>query len=386
MLRPTTRSPVLVHNPDDAEWFGQDRLLPDLERVEPLDQRPRARSSSCRPTPCPPGWPSSTPPTSTRSRSRTAPSPPSCSPPPTCGSSSPRPRATPTRCRGTSCARPRSARAAVAIVLDRTPRRGRRHRRRPTSPGCWPAAASRTRRCSSSHEGQVSDDGLLPLEAGGRDPGLAGRAGRRRRGPRRGGPADPRRRDPHARPGVPTTSPTPPPSRSPPSAGCARTPTRPTTGAIADGRRGVGRRHPAARRGAGPLAGVRRHRRAAPVAGDPRRLAARPGGQRRQGQAAAGRAGDRGGRVRARDADPRARRGRRRAGRGVLAVAGAGPGAAGRRRRGPRPRVPRLAPPGRARGPRLAAGRARDGPHRGRRQARAPRASWPSASTACRWR
>jgi predicted GTPase len=33
LLRPTTRSPVLVHHPDDAEWFGQDRLLPDLQRV-----------------------------------------------------------------------------------------------------------------------------------------------------------------------------------------------------------------------------------------------------------------------------------------------------------------------------------------------------------------
>jgi len=34
LLRPTTRSPVLVHNPDDALWFGADRLLPDLERVD----------------------------------------------------------------------------------------------------------------------------------------------------------------------------------------------------------------------------------------------------------------------------------------------------------------------------------------------------------------
>lgn len=33
LLRPTTRSPVLVHHPTDAEWFGQDRLLPDLRRV-----------------------------------------------------------------------------------------------------------------------------------------------------------------------------------------------------------------------------------------------------------------------------------------------------------------------------------------------------------------
>jgi hypothetical protein len=33
VLRPTTRSPVLVHHPSDAHWFGQDRLLPELERV-----------------------------------------------------------------------------------------------------------------------------------------------------------------------------------------------------------------------------------------------------------------------------------------------------------------------------------------------------------------
>jgi predicted GTPase len=33
LLRPTTRSPVLVHNPDDVEWFRAERLLPDLERV-----------------------------------------------------------------------------------------------------------------------------------------------------------------------------------------------------------------------------------------------------------------------------------------------------------------------------------------------------------------
>jgi predicted GTPase len=33
VLRPTTRSPVLVHNPVDGDWFGADRLLPELERV-----------------------------------------------------------------------------------------------------------------------------------------------------------------------------------------------------------------------------------------------------------------------------------------------------------------------------------------------------------------
>ncbi len=34
VLRPTTRSPVLVHNPGDAEWFGGDRMLPDLKRAD----------------------------------------------------------------------------------------------------------------------------------------------------------------------------------------------------------------------------------------------------------------------------------------------------------------------------------------------------------------
>jgi len=34
VLRPTTRSPVLVHNPEDAHWFGTDRLLPELRRVD----------------------------------------------------------------------------------------------------------------------------------------------------------------------------------------------------------------------------------------------------------------------------------------------------------------------------------------------------------------
>jgi hypothetical protein len=42
VLRPTTRSPVLVHHPDDAEWFGQDRLLPDLERVAHATTDPTA--------------------------------------------------------------------------------------------------------------------------------------------------------------------------------------------------------------------------------------------------------------------------------------------------------------------------------------------------------
>ncbi|MGN6161275.1 MAG: ABC transporter, partial [Marmoricola sp.] len=34
VLRPTTRSPVLVHNPDDAEWFVKARILPDFRRTD----------------------------------------------------------------------------------------------------------------------------------------------------------------------------------------------------------------------------------------------------------------------------------------------------------------------------------------------------------------
>ncbi len=33
VLRPTTRSPVLVHHPDDARWFTSTRILPGLARV-----------------------------------------------------------------------------------------------------------------------------------------------------------------------------------------------------------------------------------------------------------------------------------------------------------------------------------------------------------------
>jgi predicted GTPase len=42
VLRPTTRSPVLVHHPADADWFGADRLLPDLERVHHSTHDPHA--------------------------------------------------------------------------------------------------------------------------------------------------------------------------------------------------------------------------------------------------------------------------------------------------------------------------------------------------------
>ena len=46
---------------------------------------------------------------------------PAARPPPTCGCSSPPPPATPTRCRGTCCARRAARGTSVAIVLDRVP-------------------------------------------------------------------------------------------------------------------------------------------------------------------------------------------------------------------------------------------------------------------------
>lgn len=42
LLRPTTRSPVLVHHPDDREWFGPDRVLPTLDRVDQPTSDPHA--------------------------------------------------------------------------------------------------------------------------------------------------------------------------------------------------------------------------------------------------------------------------------------------------------------------------------------------------------
>ncbi|MDO8121105.1 ABC transporter [Isoptericola sp. b490] len=42
VLRPTTRSPVLVHHPDDAAWFAGDRVLPGLARWRGEGEGPRS--------------------------------------------------------------------------------------------------------------------------------------------------------------------------------------------------------------------------------------------------------------------------------------------------------------------------------------------------------
>ena len=38
VLRPTTRSPVLVHNPADVDWFDKERILPGLARTDRGDR------------------------------------------------------------------------------------------------------------------------------------------------------------------------------------------------------------------------------------------------------------------------------------------------------------------------------------------------------------
>ncbi|WP_181410945.1 GTPase [Nocardioides humi] len=42
MIRPTTRSPVLIHHPSDRGWFGRDGILPAFDRVEEPTDDPGA--------------------------------------------------------------------------------------------------------------------------------------------------------------------------------------------------------------------------------------------------------------------------------------------------------------------------------------------------------
>ena len=140
VLRPTTRSPVLVHNPADADWFGADRLLPDLERVHHPTARPPGAAARRRSTcvPAGPGDPR-------RPRHRLG------------RGEQPAPRRPAARrrrplalrhlrravrrpgARGTSCARPPSARPRWRSCST-APRRTPSRRSPPTSPGCWPPA------------------------------------------------------------------------------------------------------------------------------------------------------------------------------------------------------------------------------------------------------
>ena len=42
VIRPTTKAPVLIHHPDDAQWFNNDRILPGLARSAEATSNPRS--------------------------------------------------------------------------------------------------------------------------------------------------------------------------------------------------------------------------------------------------------------------------------------------------------------------------------------------------------
>ena len=260
VLRPTTRSPVLVVQPRGR---GLVRRRADPARAGAHHGGVAATRASLQLVPddaVPAGLAILDAPDIDSVERATARSPPSCSPRRTCGCSSPRPPGTPTRCRGTSSPRPPSA--------------------APRSRSCW--TGSRPAR-----------------ERGGRGPpaGDARRAGARssrrcspsRRAPSTTTACSPRTRSPRSARGSTASPPTPTPARAVVrqtldgavrsvargaeevaaghagagrawSPGSAPTSTRAYAEARPRGRRGLRGRQPAARRGAGPLAGVRRHR------------------------------------------------------------------------------------------------------------------------------
>ena len=227
VLRPTTRSPVLVHHPDDAEWFGQDRLLPDLERVTHSTNDPDALQLVASDT-VPAGLAILDAPDvdSVEERNRTL--------------AAQLLAAADLWLFVTSAARyadqvpwdflrqAAERSTAVAIVLDRTPADAVQT----VSTHLARMLASRGLKDSPLFivtEGPVDDDGLLPRRRRRRHPRLAGLAGRGRRRPRRAWSSRPSTARSAPSPGVPTPSPTPRPSRSPPCSASARTSTRRTT-------------------------------------------------------------------------------------------------------------------------------------------------------------
>ena len=172
VLRPTTRSPGPGAQPRRRRLVRQ---AADPARAGPhhrRDRRPGRAAAGRRRLGARPGWRSSTPPTSTRSRSTTGCSPPSCSPPPTCGCSSPRPPATPTRCRGSSSRRPPTA-APRSRSCSTAPPRPRSTRSASHLARMLTARGLRDSPLFTVAEATVDDDGLLPAEAVARHPRVA---------------------------------------------------------------------------------------------------------------------------------------------------------------------------------------------------------------------
>ena len=198
VLRPTTRSPVLVCNPADAAWFRQGDLLPGLTRTTEPSDDPRTLQLVTAPG----ARPRAGLPRRARHRlggrrqpgARRA----NCWPPPICGSSSPPPPGTPTRCPGSCCAPPGPAGAVIAMVLDRVP-----------AEAADEIAAHLTEMLAAQDLGAaplfvlpetwVDGQGLLPERVTAPLARLVRPARRRRRRPGRGGPADPGRRARRAR-------------------------------------------------------------------------------------------------------------------------------------------------------------------------------------------
>ncbi|WP_238694432.1 hypothetical protein [Nocardioides daphniae] len=256
VLRPTTRSPVLVHHPDDGHWFGQDRLLPDLERVSVSTNDPAALQLVASES-MPQGLAILDAPDidSVEERNRTL--------------AAQLLAAADLWLFVTSAARyadqvpwdflrEAAERSAAVGSCSTAPPTTRWRRWPPTWPGCSRPAASRTRRsspCPSVRSRRRAAARRRRL----RHPRVAGVVGCRRRGARRRRTPDPRRRDPHGRTSyAPDRRRRERAGRRPRAAADRRRPgLRRLAGPGAGGHR---RRHPPAGRGARALAGVRRHR------------------------------------------------------------------------------------------------------------------------------
>ncbi len=379
VLRPTTRSPVLVSNPGDLAWFRQGQLLPGLVRTPESSPDPAYAADRLRP--------------GTRRRTRL-------------------PGRSGHRLGGRPQPRPRRATAGRRRPLVVRHHRGPVRRRRAVgAPDHRPAARHRDRAGPRPRPAGRDRRGHRPpaRDAGEPQPGRrtavraagdhAGRPGPDRRGRDRpaarlvrpargglhrahhGGAADPGRRAHRARPGRGRSR----RRRRRPGhrgqragrAGHQRLPQRP-----ADRGGRPARRPAAARRGARPLAGVRRHRRVHAHPGEQGGPAARP--DRLGAHRATAARSQSPGRARVAAGHTAARGGHRRGRAGVHGLAGP-PGRRRPARAHPAAGLRRPAPARRPAGPRLAAVGARAGP----RAERAKSAWWPAAprtrSTAPGW-
>ena len=140
VLRPTTRSPVLVHHPDDERWFTPTRILPDLARATGGNavERPGDDAAGHLVDPAAGARPPRRPRHRLRRPRRTVSWPASCSVRRICGSSSRRRPGMRTRCPGSCSARRRNAGPPWPSCSTGSPR------------ARSPSSASTSGRCSRS--------------------------------------------------------------------------------------------------------------------------------------------------------------------------------------------------------------------------------------------